>query len=185
MKADALKGLLAKCADGDEEAYAVLYRNLEKPLYRFIRSKMNDPLESHDLFHITMLEVWKSAGKFEGRSSVKTWVFSIAYRKVMTYYRSKKEVVLSDEFPDVVDDTPTAESCMISAQSAVQVKHCIGTLSQDHRTAIELTFYEDLSYPEISQVLGVAEGTIKTRVFHAKKLLLRCLSGGMKGIMDD
>lgn len=182
MKNDPLKAFLEECAQGNEEAYAALYQHLEKPVYRFIQSKLNDPVESYDLFHIVMMEIWRSAGKFEGRSSVKTWVFAITYRKIMTHFRSRRDLVLSAEIPDVEDDTPSAESCLISAQSAGHVRHCVDTLKEDHRTAIGLVFYEDMSYREISEALNVPEGTIKTRVFHAKKLLLRCLSLTLKEV---
>ncbi len=57
------------------------------------------------------------------------------------------------------------------------MRYCLGTLKDDHRTAISLAFYEDMTYAEIAEVAGVPEGTIKTRVFHAKKLLMRCLPG--------
>jgi RNA polymerase sigma-70 factor (ECF subfamily) len=50
-------------------------------------------------------------------------------------------------------------------------------LKSDHRSAIELAFFEDLSYREISEIADVPEGTVKTRVFHAKQLLMRCLAG--------
>ena len=57
------------------------------------------------------------------------------------------------------------------------MRHCLGTLSADHRMAIELAFYEDMTYSQIAEAAGAPEGTIKTRIYHAKKLLLHCLSG--------
>jgi len=59
----------------------------------------------------------------------------------------------------------------------------MGELKPEHRSAVELAFYEDMSYGQISEVAGVPEGTIKTRIFHAKKLLMRCLQGRMKGAL--
>ena len=75
--------LLEQIATGDKSAFTAFYRDLEKPVFRFIRSKLNDQHEASDILHEVFMEVWRSAGKFEGRSSVKTWLFGIAYRKTM------------------------------------------------------------------------------------------------------
>lgn len=65
------------------QALAGLYRALEKPVYRFILSRFSDPLEARDILHDVFLKFWSVAGLFEGRSTVKTWVMGIAFRKVI------------------------------------------------------------------------------------------------------
>lgn len=169
--------LLTQISNGDKQALAKLYRALEKPVYRFLHSKLNDPFECSDLLHDVFMEVWRSAGRFEGRSKVQTWIFGIAYRKVIDLHRKRGRQYVTDDIPETEDDSPDAESCMAAGQEAEHVRHCLGELKDDHRTAISLAFYEDMTYSEIAEVAGVPEGTIKTRVFHAKKLLMRCLSG--------
>lgn len=172
-----LRVLLEGVARKDKAAFAALYRALEKPLYRFIVSKMNDPHQSGDILHDVFLEIWKSAGRFEGRSAVKSWVFGIAYRKVMDVFRKTARVDLREEMPDEIDDGPDGEACVLAAQNAAHVRFCLDTLKPQQRSAIELAFFEDMSYREIADVTDVPEGTVKTRVFHAKQLLLRCLEG--------
>ena len=143
-------------------------------------SKLNDPFQSGDILHEVFLEIWKNAARFEGRSTVKTWMFGIAYRKVMDVFRKSAKVHVTDEFPDQEDDAPAGEECLLAAQEAEHVRHCLSELKPQHRGAIELAFFEDMSYREISEVTDVPEGTVKTRVFHAKQLLLRCLQARMK-----
>ncbi len=173
--------LIKRIADGDRQALAELYRLMEKPVYRFILSRLNDPFESSDILHDVFLEVWRSAGRFEGRSKLQTWIFGIAYRKVIDRHRKAGRSTLTDTADEnIADDAATAESCVVAAQDAEQVQHCLSTLSDDHRSAISLAFWEDMSYREIADVCKTAEGTIKTRIFHAKKLLLRCLSAFME-----
>ncbi len=169
--------LMTQIAHGDRQALATLYRALEKPVFRFIRSKLNDPFECADLLHDVFMEVWRSAGRFEGRSKVQTWIFGIAYRKVVDQHRKRGRVDVTDDIPETIDEEANAEACLAAGQEAEHVRHCVGQLKDDHRTAISLAFYEDMSYGEIAEVAGVPEGTIKTRVFHAKKLLLHCLQG--------
>jgi len=169
------RAMMSAIASGDKAALAALYRALEKPVFRFIRSRLNDPFEAGDILHDVFIEVWRSAGRFEGRSKVQTWIFGIAYRKVIDAHRRRGRMDVTDEIPDTADDSPDAEACLAGAEEAAHVRHCLGTLKDDHRTVISLAFFDDMTYGEISSVVGVPEGTVKTRVFHAKKLLMRCL----------
>ena len=168
---------MSAIAGGDKHALAALYRALETPVFRFIRSRLNDPFAAGDILHDVFMEVWRSAGRFEGRSKVQTWIFGIAYRKVIDAHRRRGRVDVTDEFEDQIDDSPDAETCLVASQEADHVRHCLGTLKDEHRATIAMAFYEDMTYGEIAEASGVPEGTVKTRVFHAKKLLMRCLEG--------
>lgn len=170
--------LIKRIARGDRDALAALYRKMERPVYRFIQSRLNDPFEASDILHDVFMEVWRSADRFEGRSKLQTWIFGIAYRKVIDRHRKAGRTSLVGT-PDetLPDDAATPEACIAASQDATQVQQCMAQLSDDHRTAISLAFWEDMTYRDIAEVCKTAEGTIKTRIFHAKKLLLRCLSG--------
>lgn len=167
--------LMRQIAAGDKRAFAALYRDLETPTLRFIQSRLNDPFEANDILHEVFMEIWRSAGKFEGRSMVRTWVFGIAYRKTMDAFRKNKRVEIWGEIPDRPDPAESADMVLNASEEAHHLRSCIDCLSSEHRLAISLAFYEDMTYDEIAEVAGVPSGTIKSRVFHAKKLLLECL----------
>jgi RNA polymerase sigma-70 factor (ECF subfamily) len=169
--------LLQRIAGGDKQALAALYRAHEKPLYRFILSRLNDPHEAADILHDTFMDVWRVAASFEGRSQVRTWIFGIAYRKVIDAHRKRGRVDLTDEVPETGEMEDSAEVSLGAAQEAEHLRYCMGRLSDDHRSAISLAFYEDMTCAQIAEVAGVPEGTIKSRLFHARKLLQHCLSG--------
>ncbi|MEO0342368.1 MAG: RNA polymerase sigma factor [Pseudomonadota bacterium] len=179
-----LKVLMQSIGSGDQAALAGLYRALERPVYKFILSKLNDPAEAHDILHEVFMDVWKAAPSFEGRSTVKTWIFGIAYRKTMDHFRKHSRVSVTDDMPEQIDESPDAASCLAASQESAHVKHCMGELKAEHRSAVELAFFEDMSYGQISEVAGVPEGTIKTRIYHAKKLLMRCLQGRIAGALS-
>ena len=183
MTNEELVQLIRRIADQDRKAFAMLYEVMEKPLFRFIVQKLNDPFRAADILHDVFLDIWRGAAGFGGKSSVKTGMFAIAYRKVMDVYRSAGRLAGEDELPDRPDEGPDAAQCLIAAQEQAILRDCLGTLKPEHRAAIDLTFFEDMSYREISEVTGVPEGTVKTRVFHAKSLLLRCLEARMKSRM--
>ena len=181
--ADALAALIGQIANGDRSAMASFYVELERQLYQFIRSRLNDPFRSQDILQEVFLDVWRGAGRFEGRSSVRSWVYGIAWRKVIDVHRANKRLSFSDDLPEQEDESPSAFSQIGEQQEAHSLRRCLGGLKEDHRTVIDLAFYRDLSYREIAEVLGIPEGTVKTRVFHAKQLLQHCLvQSGIKGM---
>lgn len=178
---DVHASLVTRMAQGDRSALSELYRALEKPVYRFILSRLNDPFEAADILHDVFIDVWKSADRFEGRSKVQTWIMGIAYRKVIDQHRKRGRQELRDEMPDEVDANVDTEMCVAAVQEAAHLRVCLDTLKPDHRDAIHLAFYQDMTYADIAQAVATAEGTIKTRIFHAKKLLLKCLETRMRG----
>ncbi|MBL4928350.1 sigma-70 family RNA polymerase sigma factor [Tabrizicola sp. KVB23] len=180
-----LAALMKRIASGDRGAFAQLYREMESPLYRFVSSRLNDQQRSSDITHDVFLQVWRDAGAFEGRSKVRTWLFAMAYRKVVDVYRRENRLVFGEDVPESADESPNPEACVLAMENRDAVRQCLETLSPSHRAAIELTFMEDMSYPEVAEITGVPEGTVKSRVFHAKQLLLRCLSTKLGMKRDD
>ncbi|GJL86125.1 MAG: RNA polymerase sigma factor [Micavibrio sp.] len=173
--------LLKQVAKGDEKAFAEFFRLYENRLYRFILSKLNDSFEASDILNETFLEVWRKAGTFEGRSKVSTWLFGIAYYKTMDRMRKKKPMLIDeDNFPEIVDETPDAVSCLISEDDAGHVRHCLETLKEAHRSVMQLAFFEDMAYGEIAKIVDCPENTVKTRMFHAKQAMKHCLQGRME-----
>jgi len=173
--------LVQQIGRGDKQALAALYRAYEKPCYKFILSRLNDPHEAADILHEVFMDIWRVAASFEGRSQVRTWIFGIAYRKVIDAHRKRSRVTLTDEVPETGDVADAADAGYAARQEAEHLRFCVATLSDDHRSAISLAFYEDMTCAEIAEVAGVPEGTVKSRLHHAKKLLLHCLSGRLKG----
>jgi len=167
--------LLELISGGDKRAMHELYGRYERPLLAFLIGRGAERSEAADVVHDTMLEVWRSASKFSGKSAVKTWMFSIARNKLIDRFRKGARLSVTDDVPDMADDAPDPEALAVAAGEARRVRACLDGLSPTHKTVIRLAFYEDLNYEEISEIEDVALGTIKTRIFHAKKLLMRCL----------
>jgi RNA polymerase sigma-70 factor (ECF subfamily) len=172
--------LVRAIAGGDRAAFERLYQLMERPLFRFARLKLNDPFRSADIVHEVFLEVWRRAGEFQGKSSARTWMFAIAYRKIVDTYRREGRLSYQEELPEQIDDSADATSVLVASEQAEAVRECLGKLRVEHRLAIELTFYEDMGYREIAEIAGVPEGTVKSRVFHAKQLLMRCLAARLR-----
>ncbi|MEL7481692.1 MAG: RNA polymerase sigma factor [Pseudomonadota bacterium] len=168
--------LLEQVARKDKVAMRELYDRYAPGLRRFVENWIADKNDAADVVHETMIEIWRNAGRFAGRSSVKSWVFSIARNKAVDRNRHGARMVLKEADTEQPDDAPNPELTMQAFQDAARVRACIETLSPSHKSAIQLAFFEDLTYQEIAELEGRPVGTIKTRIMHAKKLLMRCLS---------
>lgn len=169
--------LLNRIAEGDVDAMQALYIAHSDAVQRFVHTRIRDENEVADITHETMLSVWRVASKFERRSTVRSWILSIARNKATDYLRKQTRVTLAEPDETVLDDEPDAETVIAASEDAKRVRACVDKLPERQRSIVHLAFFEDLSYAQIADVEAVPEGTVKTRVFHAKKLLLRCLSG--------
>ena len=169
------KHLLSQIAAGDKTAMRVFFERYNAPLFAFLRSRGADSQAADDAVQDAMLDVWRTAGNFANRSSIKTWLFTIARNKMIDRQRKLSRLSIVEDIPETVDDTPNAEAVLMAAQDAERVRACLAKLKPHHLTTLRLAFYEELTYSEIGEIEGNPEGTIKARVHYAKRLLLRCL----------
>ncbi len=175
MAADDDLGLLARIAARDQQALADFYRRHESRVYSFALRRLSDPHAAADVVMETMMAVWNGAAGFRGGSQVTTWLLGIAHRKTVDLIRRRSRHDAEPLDFDVADDSGDFAAALEAAEDGAQLKRCIEALPGSQRDVLHLAFFEDLSYPEIARVVDCPEGTVKTRVFHAKKRLKRCL----------
>ncbi len=167
--------LLSRISKGDTAAMRLFYDRYHARLHGFLRGRGAAPDEADDAIHDTMLAVWKTADRFEGASSARSWLFSIARNRFVDRTRKTARLSFVDEVPDCMDEASTPEEVTMAASDADRVRRCLENLKPDHRTVLRLLFYEDLSIADVSEIEGVPEGTVKSRIFHAKRLMMNCL----------
>jgi RNA polymerase sigma-70 factor (ECF subfamily) len=181
--------LLARIAAGEEAAMADFYGRFSRQVYAFALRGCGRPEEAEDVVVEAMYEVWKSAGRFAGGSQVRTWLFSIARHKQIDRVRRagpRNTVELDDVADGLADDGPGAFEQLARAQDARALGACMERLSPEHRECVHLVFFGELALAEVAAVQGCPENTVKTRLFHAKRQLRRCLERrlGSKGNDD-
>lgn len=172
--------LIRRIAAGDRRAMHALYRKYNDAVFAFALARSGRADLASDCVHDAMLDVWRSAGRYSGESSVKTWVFAIARNKLVDMLRRGGRLAYVAEVDDEADTAPTPEAAAVTASENAKLHGCIEGLSGPHRAAIRLAFLEDMSYAEIAEIEGAPVGTIKTRIHHAKQLLMRCLQAGSR-----
>jgi len=161
---------------GDETAMKEVYDLYSGSLFNFVKNWSADPHAAGDIVHEAMMVVWKRADRFQGRSSLKSWIFSIAKNKAIDLNRKSSRMTYTGEDMDTIDLEVSPIEALENSQNANTIKSAISKLSDTHKRMIHLAFYEDLSYREISEIEGCPVGTVKTRVLHAKKLLMKDLA---------
>lgn len=170
--------LLARIAKSDRAAMEDFYRGYQASVYRFALAKLSEPFAAADVLNETMLQVWLHARRYAGYTNPLTWLLGIAHHKAMDWLRARYRHAsdpLDESIPDT--DRPDISDTVGAFQDRERVRDCMQGLSEKHRAAIHLAFFEDMGYAQIAESLQCPEGTVKTRVFHAKELLRRCLTG--------
>jgi RNA polymerase sigma-70 factor (ECF subfamily) len=171
--------LVARIAIGDKRAFETLFTAYGERVFRYAHRMISDVTKAEEVTNDVMMEVWKTAGKFEGRSKVSTWVLGITRHLALNAVRGKKLVTVDiDNAPEIVDEAQSATSGARARDRedlAQDIRQALGYLSSDHRDVIELTFFQGCSYQEIAGIVGCPENTVKTRMFHARKQLKNTL----------
>jgi RNA polymerase sigma-70 factor (ECF subfamily) len=163
---------IARIARGDRNAFERMYAAYAPRIFRFVVRMVRDETRSEEIVNDVMVEVWKSASRFEGRSSPSTWVLGIARHRALNALRGGRlDTRPLDEGVEVCDPGEDAEVTADKKSMAVRLRAALDALSPEHREVVELTFFQGCSYKEIAAIVRCPENTVKTRMFHAKKKL--------------
>jgi len=164
--------LIARIAGGDRLAMQTLFARYRTPVYRWLLRLVGNDTVAEDLLSDVFLDVWRQAGRFQARSAVSTWLLAIARFKALSARRSRKDAELDETIEATVADSADNPEVVLQKKSRDQfVRTALTTLSPEHREIIDLVYYHDKSVDECAQILGVPSGTVKTRMFYARKKL--------------
>jgi RNA polymerase sigma-70 factor (ECF subfamily) len=168
--------LLKQIADGDRLALADLYGRFQRPLFSYLLQLTPDFGLAEELLQDTFVAIWKSAHSFEGRSSVPTWIFSIARRQAHNTLRQHKLPLANEaELEGLVSTEPEPEDLTLAFVQRDELVEKFNQLAPIHREVLVLTFVQEFSYQETANILEVPVGTVKSRLSNAKRLLRNLL----------
>jgi RNA polymerase sigma-70 factor, ECF subfamily len=162
-----LVGLLARVARGDHRAFEPVYRALAGPVYGVVKQVLRDSAQSEEIAQEVLLEVWRAASRFDpARGSVAAWALTIAHRRAVDRVRSENACSLREQKAAAgsragSDDVAEIVGATLDRQ---RVHRCLDGLTDLQRESIDLAYYRGYTYPQVARLLGVALGTVKTRI---------------------
>jgi RNA polymerase sigma factor (sigma-70 family) len=169
--------LLERICRQDLRAFEELYRAYHPRLTRFLLNILRRTHLAEEVLNDTMMVVWRQPDRYNGRSKVSTWIFAIAYRQALKALRRLDEPV-EDREPGA---RPSGEAGPEQELSRRQVQKAllgaIDQLSTDHRAVVDLTYFHEIGYREIAELMDCPVDTVKTRMFHARRHLKNKLPG--------
>jgi RNA polymerase sigma-70 factor (ECF subfamily) len=168
--------LIGRIAGGDRLAMQVLFARHHVRVFRFVLRFVRNEATAEDLISEVFLDVWRQAGKFEGRSAVSTWLLSIARFKALSALRRKPEQELDDATAEAIVDTADDPQRALEKKDKGEIlRKTLSALSAEHREIIDLVYYHEKSVEEVAQIVGIPEATVKTRMFYARKRMAELL----------
>jgi RNA polymerase sigma-70 factor (ECF subfamily) len=164
--------LIRRIAEGDQLAMRTLFGRHRVPLYRWLLRLVGDGALAEDLLSEVFLDVWRQAATFEARSSVSTWLLAIARYKALSARRRRPDAELDEKIASrVADPADDPEVVLQKKNRAELLRHSLARLSPEHSEVIDLVYFHGKSVKEVAAIVGIAEATVKTRMFYARKKL--------------
>jgi len=187
--------IVAELQAGSEEAYAWLVAQYHSTVYGLVYRVLSDPADATDTTQEVFLKVFRGIGRFNGQSSLKTWIYRIALHEASNRRRwwfrhqsretSMEPAVPEMEFEDggssglkdtLVDRSESPFDSVVHAEIRVQVEQALRDVPEPYRTALVLRDLEELSYEEIAEVTATNLGTVKSRLTRGREALRQRLS---------
>ena len=179
--------LVNKIIHGDQESFTILVKKYEQLVAHIVYSHVRNPDDRNDLCQEIFLKVYVNLGSFEFRSKLSTWIGRVSYNACMNHLK-KKQVPIDDNIhrADATENYETGLDTLPSADDVPDselhrqelsdiVERTIRKLPRKYRLPMILFYMDDLSYTEISKILGVSMSNVKVLLFRARKMLKDCI----------
>jgi RNA polymerase sigma-70 factor, ECF subfamily len=164
--------LVNRIAAGDKLAMHALFARHRTSIYRWLLRFVGSEALAEDLLSEVFLDVWRQADRFEGRSSVSTWLMSIARHKALSARRVRTEDELTEEIKAAIADTSDdPEAALQEKDRGELLRQALTHLSREHREIIDLVYYHERSISDCAEIVGIPAATVKTRMFYARRKL--------------
>lgn len=167
---------------GDTRAFDQLVEKYSRKLYGMVYHMTSHKEDTHDLLQDVFAKAYRSLAHFRGKSSFYTWIYTIAYNMTLNFLRKRKRRAtwsLNDldsgieNDPAMIDVRYVANPRHLSGVNELQKKlnEAMQALSNDHRAVVTMFDIQGLRHAEISEILGVSEGTVRSRLYYAHQQL--------------
>ncbi len=187
--------LVDRCRRGDRESFAQLMRLHEKQIYNFTYRMLGNEGEAEDLTQDIFIAAFRGIRSFRGEAKFSTWLYRIALNQARNRikYLSRRKFfarqarradygakMVSESPEGLADSAPTPEQWTIMKDLAAQVQECLNQIPHQARQILILRDVQGFSYDELSEMLSLKPGTVKSRLHRARVALRECLAGKLE-----
>jgi RNA polymerase sigma factor (sigma-70 family) len=176
--------LVEAAKQGNEKAFASLMNRYRDSIYYMLLKMVNNPIDAEDLTIEAFGKAFRNLESYTPKFAFSTWLFKIATNNCVDFIRKKQlSPTPFDHLQDNIDnvtvniqsDLPDPEESLINHQKVAALKIIVSQLKPRYKSLIELRYYKEYSYEEISSELNLPIGTVKAQLFRAKTLLYNIL----------
>jgi RNA polymerase sigma factor (sigma-70 family) len=177
--------LVEKAKVGDERAFASLLNRYRDPIYFMLIKMVTNPSDAEDLTIEAFGKAFRNLDSYTPNYAFSTWLFKIATNNCIDFIRKKQSSPsIMDGHPDDIEDitsniqsdTPDPEEILINQQKIIQLREIVNQLKPGYKSLIELRYFKEYSYEEISVALNLPIGTVKAQLYRAKQLIFNILN---------
>ena len=178
--------IVEKVLKGDIDIFSEIIEKYEKMIYNLAYRIFNNRSDAEDITQEVFIKVYKNLHKCEGKQSIKTWVYTIAYNTCIDEVRKRKgknNISLDMEIEgeknsfslEIPSNEPTPEKALMEKEGLFEIEQAISSLNENNRALIFLRDIKGLSYNEISEIMNLNIGTVKSRINRARNALKNIL----------
>ena len=163
--------LIEAIARGERDAMERLYARHHVRVFRFAVRLTGNAVLAEDIVSEVFLSVWRQAAGFKAKSNVSTWLYAITRNKSVSAIRLRHEPLDDVAASGIEDSADNPEVAADKNSRDVILRRCLSRLSALHREVIDLVYYHEKSVDEVAETIGAPAGTVKTRMFYARRQL--------------
>lgn len=174
--------IVEKILKGEINAFELIIEKYEKMIYNLAYRMFNNEADAEDITQEVFLKIYRNIEKCEGKQSIKTWAYTITYNTCIDEIRKRKgknNISLDNNIEgddnsynfEIASNEPTPENTLISKEYFKEIENAVNKLSEVNKTLIYLRDIKGLSYNEISEIMSINIGTVKSKLNRARLAL--------------
>ena len=173
-----LAGLIWRVSSGDRAAFRRLYDAQASRLYGVALRVTRQPALASDAVHDAFLQVWRNASQFDStRGTPDSWLLSLVRYRALDIARRRGREVSDEGIPERIDEGPDPLTQLEQRRDSDALRSCLGTLDEERRRLIVMSFVHGLSHSEVADKLRMPLGTVKSWIRRGLMALRLCLEG--------
>ncbi len=160
--------LIAQALKGKKSAWLTLVKRYEKNLYNYALRMVNNPADAMDLMQDIFIALFRNLSSFRGECPFKSWLFKIAHYRCLEFYRRKRPMQSIDDVPEQKDEQSLClEKDLFLKQQSSALLQAMQYLPVKQKLVVELKFFQQCTFEDISQQLGISTNTAKSQLYSA------------------